>query len=167
MTLALVVADSRRAAVDILHRCFAQVASVEVIESDPAQFLSNFSLDAVMLMSALAHERLGGTLTPGLSQVLPTGQAAGLPRLVVTTAPQPLSIDDIESDGSARRHTSPWDTFGPALDAVARFNQNRATGEQIRRLGIHFELLNAGLDQIATDAGALLAAYRSMPHRQQ
>jgi hypothetical protein len=46
--------------------------------------------DAALLSWALAHDRYGGSPTPGFAQVLVNSRSDGAPRLILATPPAPL-----------------------------------------------------------------------------
>lgn len=125
---------------------FDGIEAVNIVGMAARDFMNSSIIDAIILNSAMAHERYGGYHKIGVSQILDTNQAQGVTRLVVTLPPYPLKgyfkegrhgvckwVNDDEDD-----HT--FERFNIIFDSVCCFNENSI--KPIQALGIATQLVN-------------------------
>lgn len=162
--LNLIVAEDRPQKAGIWREAFTGVSSADVLEISPSQLRVLAGLDAILLTGWLAHERYGGVMEPGVSQVLATN-ANSMPPWVVTLPSTPAKGEwQQATDGNLqwenvkeeRDFQELYNIFSTAFTAIKDFNNIGSAS--IIVVGFFASLLN---DSPEILAGAMKLAYLS------
>jgi hypothetical protein len=163
----LVVADSRPKVMATWQSTLGWLPKAAFLTVPISLFRSSAALDALVLPAVIAHERLGGELRCGTSQVLNAGAKYELPAWVVTT-PAFEGVMSPDQTGSQQETTiSMLDNWSDAAEwriifreiirCTASFNK---ASQRIRSLGIHLELLDASESEREQQALGAARAFR-------
>lgn len=109
---------------------------IDVAVLDMASLRKCPDVDALLMLSAWAHERYGGRVASHESAVLPTGGEPGSPPFVVTTAPQSMPWGNEVASAGSRVPDDYAEEYRRILKAIADHN-SASPHQPIRRLGIH------------------------------
>ena len=151
----------------VWREVFAQSKNVEILDCDIRALLSLPGLDAALMLGALIHERFGGVMKLGESQIVSSHGKAGMPHWFVTTAPFEASIrwrqDGETSSGVEivqKEAVSPAEetyiVFTKAFKRISEFNRDNPN--PIMSLGFEPEALNLR-DDFQKEVQAVYSAY--------
>ncbi|WP_017327067.1 hypothetical protein [Synechococcus sp. PCC 7336] len=169
MKLNLVIADLRSEILNAWRTAFSAIEGVTFLELSIPKLISLPQLDAVFMMNMFSHEKYGGKLVYGVSQVLSTRNEPKTPPWVVTTPLFPGHLEkSLKSDGSLAYKIKPnqkntpeeqtYIIFREAFKSIKKFNKDRKI-QQIKTLGIHLDFLDFPLGDPYKEAESAAQAY--------